>query len=278
MTPSGFDVNQPAPARRYDVLLGGKDNFAPDRSSAEKIREELPSVDRAARELRAFLHRAVHFLAADCGIRQFLDIGCGMPYKPNVHQIAQAVHPDAHIAYVDPDLLVAVHARALMFSDPLGAVSVTEGGLDDIDAVLNAPTVRELIDFDQPVAVLLLAVLHFVVDDQHAHRALARIIDALPPGSYLALSHVTFDPLTPEHIERLTKLAEPGAGHGPFRPRTDTEITALLGDLELLPPGLVSVVNWHPDRQPHPQITETQAVAYGVIARKPDRTITTNPG
>nr|WP_221375096.1 SAM-dependent methyltransferase [Actinoplanes polyasparticus] len=269
MTPSGFDVNRPAPARRYDVLLGGKDNFAPDRSSAEQIREELPSVDRAARELRAFLHRAVDFLAADCGVRQFLDIGCGMPYKPNVHEIAQTVHPDAHVAYVDPDLLVTVHARALMFSDPLGAVSVTEGGLDDIDAVLNAPTVRELIDFDQPVAVLLLAVLHFVVDDQHAQRALARIIDALPPGSYLALSHVTFDPLTPEHVERLTKLAEPGAGHGPFRPRTHAQITALLDGLELLPPGLVSVVDWCPDRQPQPQITEEEAVAYGVIARKP---------
>ena len=270
MTPPGFpyDVNRPAPARRYDALLGGKDNFASDRSSAEEIREELPSVEQAARELRGFLQRAVNYLAADCGIRQFLDIGCGMPYKPNVHQIAQAVHPDARVAYVDPDPLVTVHARALMISDPLGAVSVTEGGLDDIDAVLNAPTVRELIDIDQPIAVLLLAVLHFVEDNQHARHALNRIIDALPPGSYLAISHVTFDPLTPEHIERLTKLAEPGAGHGPFRPRTHTEITALLDGLELLPPGLVSVVNWQPDRQPHPQITEEEAVAYGVIARK----------
>ncbi len=271
MTPPDerIDVSQPQAARRYDALLGGKDNFHADRTSADQIRQELPSVDKAARELRRFLERAVHYLAADCGIRQFIDIGCGLPHAPNVHEIAQTVDPTSHVVYVDPDPLVGAHARALLAGHPRGATYFQSGGLDDVEAVLGDDTVQKLIDFTRPVAVLLLAVLHFVPDDQHAHDALHRITAALPPGSYIALSHVTFDPLPADHAERLTKLTEPGAGHGPFRARTHTELTALLNELEVLKPGVVSVVDWHPDRDPRPQISAQQAVAYGALARKP---------
>jgi SAM-dependent methyltransferase len=262
-----LDPSRPQAARRYDALLGGKDNLHADRASAAHIRQELPSVDLAARELRRFLERVVYYLAADCGIRQILDIGCGLPHPPNVHDIAQAVDPTTRVVYVDPDPLVGAHARALLTSHPDGATSFTPGGLDDVDAVLADDTVRELIDFTKPVAILLLAVLHFVPEDQRAHDALDRIKAALPPGSYVAVSHVTFDALSADHAARLAKLAEPGAGHGPFRARTHHDITALLDGLELLEPGVVSVVDWHPDREPRPRISVEQAVAYGALAR-----------
>jgi SAM-dependent methyltransferase len=268
-SPDPLDASTPAPARRYDAMLGGKDNFEADRASADRIRRELPSVRLAAHELRRFLERVVHYLAADCGIRQFLDIGCGLPHTPNVHEIAQAVDPTSHVIYVDPDPLVGAHARALLSSHPDGAIYFRSGGLDDVDAILADDTVQDLIDFTRPVAVLLLAVLHYVPDDQHAHDALARITAGLPSGSYVAVSHVTFDPLAAEHAERLGKLAEPGAGHGPFRPRTHTDLTTLLDGLQVLNPGVVSVVDWHPDRDPRPQISAEQAVAYGALARNP---------
>ncbi|MGX6606167.1 SAM-dependent methyltransferase [Micromonosporaceae bacterium Da 78-11] len=273
-----LDTSRPGAARRYNALLGGKDNFEADRVSAERIRQELPSVRPAARELRRFLQRAVHFLAADCGIRQFVDIGCGYPHAPNVHEIAQAVNPTSRVAYVDPDPMVGAHARALMTSHHEGAIGFIPGSLDDADAILADDNLRELIDFTQPVAVLLLAVLHFVYDDQQAHQSLDRIKAALPQGSYVAVSHVTFDPLSADHAARLMKLAEPGADHGPFRARTQSEIAALLGGLEIIPPGLVSVVDWWPRRAPRPEISVEQAVAYGAVAQTPRVCRTVPPG
>ncbi|BCJ51821.1 hypothetical protein Asp14428_32960 [Actinoplanes sp. NBRC 14428] len=267
----GIDETRPQAARRYNALLGGKDNFSSDRASAAQIRQELPSVDKAAQELRRFVERIVRYLATDCGVRQFVDIGCGLPHSPNVHEIAQAVDPTAHVVYVDPDPLVGVHARALLTSHPRGATYFRPGGLEDVDAILGDDRVRELIDVRKPVAVLLLAVLHFVADDQHARDGLRRLVAALPPAAYVAVSHVTFDPLPDDHVERLTKLAEPGAGHGPFRARSRTQLTALLDGLHLLEPGVVCVVDWRPDLAPRPQISAEQAVAYGVLARKPCR-------
>ena len=263
-----IDTSRPAASRRYDALLGGKDNYAADRASADQLRQELPSVDLAAQELRQFMERAVHHLAADRGIRQFLDIGCGLPHAPNVHEIAQAVDPTSRIVYVDPDPLVGVHARALLTSHPDGVTDFILGGLEDIDAILAHDTVRTLLDFTQPVAVLLLAVLHFIPDDRRARRGIEQVHAALAPGSYVAVSHVTFDPLSPEQAERLTKLAEPGAGHGPFRARSHAEVTVLLNGWSLEPPGLVSVVDWRPAEQPRPQITAAEAAAYGVVATR----------
>ncbi len=263
-----LDVDRPQAARRYDALLGGKDNFLSDRASAELIREELPTVDLAARELRRFLGRAVYYLAADCGVRQFLDIGCGLPHTPNVHEIAQGVDSASRVVYVDPDPIVGAHARALLTSHPDGATYFRAGGLHDLEAILADDTVRTVIDFSRPVAVLMLAVLHFVPDDQHALDAINHITATVPPGSYVAVSHVTFDPLTAEHAARLNELAGHG-GHGPFRARTHTEATALLHSLDLVEPGLVSVVDWHPDREPRPLIGAEEAVAYGAIARTP---------
>lgn len=265
--PPVLDTAVAQSARRYNALLGGKDNFEADRASADRIRQELPSVGPAAHELRRFLQRVVYFLAADCGIRQFLDIGCGVPHSPNVHEIAQAVDPTCRVVYVDPDSLVGAHARALQISHPDGAAWFTPGSLDNVDAILTDTTVRELIDFTEPVAVLLLAVLHFVPDDEHVRDAFDRIKAALAPGSYLAVSHVTFDPLPAEQAARLAKLAEPGAGHGPFRARTHAEVSALLHGLYLLQPGVVSVVDWYPDRDPRPEISAELVVAYGVVAQ-----------
>jgi SAM-dependent methyltransferase len=262
------DPARPAASRRYDALLGGKDNYAADRASADQLRQELPTVDLAAQELRRFMQRTVHHLAADCGVRRFLDIGCGLPHAPNVHEIAQAVDPTSRVVYVDPDPLVGAHARALFTSHPEGATDFVLGGLADIDTVLAHDTVRTLLDLTQPVAVLLLAVLHFIPDDRQARRGIQQIAASVAPGSYLAVSHVTFDPLPAEQAERLAKLAEPGAGHGPFRARSRAEITDLLDGWDLEPPGLVSVVDWRPTERPLPRIIAAEAAAYGVVATR----------
>src|SRR5579859_7557490 len=182
----GIDTTVPTTARMYDYWLGGHDNFAADRAAALKVSEAAPEAQLMAVETRRFLRRAVRYLAADAGITQFLDIGTGLPTQGNVHQVAQQVNPDARVVYVDNDPMVLAHSRALKTS---GNTAVIEADLRDPAAILNHPRTLELVDFRKPLAVLLVAVLHFIGPDDDPYGIVGLIQDALPPGSYLVVSH-----------------------------------------------------------------------------------------
>ncbi|WP_189083234.1 SAM-dependent methyltransferase, partial [Mangrovihabitans endophyticus] len=220
------------PARRYDYWLGGKDNFAADRASGDAIEQVFPHIRTAARENRRFLHRAVKHLAA-AGIRQFLDIGTGLPTADNTHQIAQTLDPTARIVYADNDPLVLVHARALLTSHPHGHTAYVHADLRNPDRLLADPDLAATLDLNQPVGLLLIAVLHFLPDPA-AHTAVHTLVDALPAGSYLALSHATADLLPAGTAHALHE--EPAAADIVLR--THTQISAFTTGLDLLPPGI----------------------------------------
>jgi hypothetical protein len=188
-------------ARIYDFVLGGKDNFEIDREAARAALRAWPAMGISMRAGRAFMHRVVRFLAAERGIRQFLDIGTGIPTKPNMHEIVQAVAPEARIVYVDNDPIVLAHARALMTSTPQGRTAYIQADMRDPDAILDAPQLRETLDLDQPTALTLIAMLHFIEDDDEALRVTRRVVDVLPPGSFFAASIAT-DDFAPEASPR----------------------------------------------------------------------------
>jgi SAM-dependent methyltransferase len=262
------DFSRPSPARRYNELQGGKDNLAADRRSAAELEAALPSIRLAAAELRRCLERQVAYLV-NAGIRQFLDIGCGLPHQPNIHEIAQAVDATSRIVYVDCDKLVGAHARALLIGTPQGVTEFIDGDLTDIATVLDHKTTRTVLDLGRPIGVLLGAVLHFITDDQQAHTAVNHIKSVLAPGSHLSLTHVTYDPLEPGRAIRLTKLAE-SLAHGPFKARTRDEVAEFLRGLHLVEPGVVSTVGWRPRDAPAPHTYDvTRAVAYAAIGRVP---------
>ena len=187
----GFDTSVAHPARVYDYWLGGKDNFAADREAAERVLAVSPGLRFRVRANRAFLARSVRYLAADAGIRQFLDIGTGIPSANNTHEVAQSVAPDARIVYVDNDPIVLVHARALLTGTEQGATAYIEADLRDTADIL-AQAARTL-DFSQPVAIMLLGILHLISDSEDPYRIVAQLVDAVPPGSYLAISHPAID-------------------------------------------------------------------------------------
>jgi hypothetical protein len=183
-------TDRPHPARVYDYLLGGKDNFAADRAAAEAGLKVNPNAATAPKENRAFLMRAVRFLV-DAGVRRFVDIGAGLPTSPNIHEIAQGLEPTVEVAYVDNDPIVLVHARALLTSTPEGRTSYVDADLADVDRILGSDDVRRMLGSGEPVALLLFAVLHFFPDDADPYGIVRRLVDALPPGSYLVISHIT---------------------------------------------------------------------------------------
>lgn len=259
------------PSRRYDYWLGGKDNFAPDRASADRIAREFPTVRLAAIENRRLLHRAVSYLTRHAGIRQYIDIGTGIPTSPNVHEIAQRLTPDARVAYVDNDSLVVTHARARMIGSPEGHITYLRADLRQPETILTHPALRDTIDFDQPIGLLLIAVLHFLTDTDNPYQTVTQLVEALPTGSFLALTHATLDPLPTPAADHLAALAAPGSGHGPFRFRTRAEVARFLDGLEPVDPGLVPIVDWRPDDEPHPRATVEQSAGYAAIARVPPR-------
>jgi hypothetical protein len=259
----------PQAARRYDYLLGGKDNFAVDRQSGDELKEVFPAIDVAAQENRRFMRRAVHYLAAECGIEQFIDVGVGMPIAPNVHQIAQAVHPATRVVYVDHDPIVAVHAQALLAGSVPGVRVFVPGDLRRPRPILDSPALRDTLDLRQPVALLLFAVLNFIDDDELAYAAVEELVAALPAGSYVALSHVTFDLLPPAIAAKLTAMSRPDSSHGPFRARTRKQVARFLDGLEIVEPGLVSTIEWRPEIDPPAGASAVEAAAYGGVARIP---------
>ena len=258
-----IDTTRPHPARRYDYWLGGKDNFQADRDAAEAIAAVFPHIRTAARENRAFMQRAVRFLAAEAGVRQFLDIGTGLPTANNVHDVAQGVAPESRIVYVDNDPLVLTHARALLTSSEQGATAYIDADVRDPDRILDDPAVKDTLDWSRPVALLLVAVLHFVEDGDDPYAIVRKLVGALPAGSYLVLSHATFDPLDPETIAAMNAVNE---GIKPqFCPRTLAEVSRFFEGYDLLEPGIVSVSDWRPGPGPRP--TPAEATGYGAVAR-----------
>jgi O-methyltransferase involved in polyketide biosynthesis len=230
-------------ARMWNYWLGGKDNFAVDRELADKIRAVVPSVVSSARADRAFLGRVVRYLVTEAGIRQFLDIGTGLPTANNTHEVAQALAPECRIVYVDNDPMVLAHARALLTSTPQGATDYIDADARDIDAIVH--DAARTIDFDQPVAVTLLGILNFVGDDAQARRITGRLVDAIASGSHVAVAHPTFEGIT-EAGERAMRLWNANA-QPPVTVRTKAEIARFLDGLELLEPGIVACSRWRPD-------------------------------
>ena len=257
-----IDTSIASAARIYDYWLGGHNNFAADRRAAHQFSELMPEVRALARENRAFLRRAVRFLAGEAGICQFLDLGTGLPTRGNVQEAAQAIAPGARVISVDNDPMVVVHSRALKTG---GNTAVIQSDLRDADAVLGHPDTQRLIDFTQPLAVLFVAVLHFIVDDAEASSAVSRYLNASAPGSYLVLSHANSEP-DPEVAAAVSSVyartASPATGRSP------AEILRFFGGLEILDPGVVPIWQWRPDEHQPPAELE-KPWALGGVGRKP---------
>ncbi|MFC9326821.1 SAM-dependent methyltransferase [Kitasatospora sp. NPDC057015] len=262
--PADLRPEIPHPARMYDYYLGGKDNFPADREAAEKVLALSPLVRISALANRAFLGRAVRHLAEQ-GVRDFVDVGTGIPTAGNTHQIAQEVHPDARVAYLDNDPIVLVHGRALLAAASQGSATVVQADLRDPDAVLATPEVRRLLDAGRPVGLLLFAVLHFVDDEDDPHAIVRRLVDALPPGSHLALSHATGDFTAPEAAAKGPAIYR--AASAQLTMRTRQEVLGFFDGLELAEPGLVTAPLWRPDRDPAP--TDAEVAIWAGVGRKP---------
>jgi hypothetical protein len=261
-----IDVSRPHTARMYDYYLGGKNHFAADRELADKVLASMPSARTAARENRAFMGRAVRFLAAEAGVRQFLDIGTGLPTTNSVHEVAQGVTPSARVIYADNDPLVLAHARALLTSSPEGHTDYIQADLRDPESVLAHPSVREVLDFGQPVALMLVAILHFIPDEARPEDIVATLLSALPAGSYLVASHGTteHDPVGPAAGQAAYR-----ASGVTGRARNSDEFARLaFSGLELVPPGVVLVSEWRPDGT-GPRPSPAEVSVYGGVARRP---------
>lgn len=240
----GIDSTVPHSARVWNYWLGGRDNYPVDREAADRYQEAYPQIVDVARAYRYYLARAIRYLAADAGVRQFLDVGTGLPTVDNTHEVAQQIAPEAHIVYVDNDPLVLAHARALLTSSPEGTTAYIDGDLRDPDAIMVAAAQK--LDFSQPVALVLNGVLGHVPDYATARRIARSLVDPLPSGSYLSLSDSVHS--TAEHAQAAGKYAESGAMA--YHLRTPDEIAAFFDGLEFVEPGLVPMAEWRPDPSP----------------------------
>ncbi len=257
-----FDTSVPHIARVYDYWLGGKDNFAADRELGERTLQAYPNLAFSVRANRAFLARAVRFLAAEAGIRQFLDIGTGIPTNNNTHEVAQRVAPECRIVYVDNDPIVLSHARALLTSKPEGACAYIDADLRDPDKILAEAA--DTLDFSQPVAVMLVAVLHFVGDDAEASAIVNRLMHACLPGSFVTISHAASDIDSEQQTEMVRRLNQSVAEKATLRDRGG--VTRLFGGLELVEPGVVRTAEWRPDSGLE---AASPAAVWAGVARKP---------
>ncbi|NUP49139.1 MAG: SAM-dependent methyltransferase [Catenulispora sp.] len=242
-TPTEIDTSVAHPARMYDYYLGGKDNYAADREAAEKVLAILPEGRAMALANRAFLGRAVRYLAG-VGIRQFLDIGTGIPGPGSTSETAHTVAPDARIVYVDNDPIVLTHARALLAGDRPGLTTVVQADLRSPGDILDHPEVRRVLDFDEPVAVLLVAVLHFIKTDEDPAGIVERLKQHLAPGSYLVVSHGTGD-FDPDRSEAAVRGYDKATA--PFVLRDHKEVAGFFDGLDLVEPGVVQLPWWRPD-------------------------------
>ncbi|MFF8290764.1 SAM-dependent methyltransferase [Streptomyces sp. NPDC016309] len=256
---SRIDTSRPHTARIWNYWTGGKDNYPVDREAGDRIRELHPGIGAYARADRLFLGRAVRHLARDAGIRQFLDIGTGLPSADNTHEVAQRVTPDARVVYVDNDPLVLAHARALLVGTPEGRTDYLDADLRDADGILEAAA--RTLDLDRPVALMLLGVVIFIEDDAESYDVVRRLMDALAPGSHLVLSHTVVHPSMPDVDAAVAFWNEHGTPR--LTQRSPEAVTRYFDGLELLDPGVVPCSRWRPD-------TPADDVAmYGGVGRKP---------
>jgi hypothetical protein len=256
-----FDSSVAHVARVYDYWLGGKDNYAADREAGDQAIEAYPDIVVSVRANRAFLARAVRYLARDQGIRQFLDIGTGIPTANNTHEVAQSVATDSRVVYVDNDPIVLAHARALLTSRPEGATDYIDADLRNTQKIL-AQAARTL-DFSQPVAVMLIAIMHAIRDDEDPYAIVATLMDAVPPGSYLALSHVASDIIpaqAADMIKRLNRLM-----YEKTTPRRQADVGRFFDGLDVVEPGVVRVQEWRPDTGSEARSTSNM---WGGVGRK----------
>ncbi|MGW1543804.1 SAM-dependent methyltransferase [Streptomyces sp. NPDC002309] len=257
-----INTSQPHTARIWNYWLGGKDNYEVDRAAGDQIRQLHPDIGEYARADRLFLGRAVRHLVSDLGIRQFLDVGTGLPTADNTHEVAQRIAPESRIVYVDNDPLVLAHARALLTSTPEGRTDYLDEDLRNVDAILQHAA--KTLDLTQPVALILLGVVIFLPDDDDPYGVVRRLMDALPAGSHLVLSHTITSPSMPDVDEAVEFWNEHGTPK--LTQRTPEAVTGFFDGLDLLEPGVVSCSRWRPEPGDG---TEPEEVAmYGGVARK----------
>lgn len=263
--PQSVDISVPSPARMYDYMLGGAHNFAVDRQMGEKIEALMPHARSAARINRAFLGRAVRFMAEE-GVRQFLDIGSGIPTVSNVHEVAQAVNPGCRVVYVDRDPVAVAHSELIVAGDDRTAV--LQADMRDPESILNDPEVRRLLDFDEPIGLLMLFMLHWVPTEDDPWGLMKHYREVLPSGSYLAITHLANDHDNEGVRASAAKLSQSGGEQAVERSRD--EIAAFFGEFDLVEPGLVRFAEWRSsgpgDMSDDPTVNE---IAYAAVARKP---------
>jgi S-adenosyl methyltransferase len=260
---TGLDTSAPHIARVYDYWLGGTDNFDVDRQAAEQVMATFPDITVSVRAQRAFLGRAVHYLAAEAGIRQFLDIGTGLPSSGNTHEVAQHVAPGSRVVYVDNDPIVAAHARALLDSSPEGATEYLDADLRDAGHILNRAALT--LDFRQPVAVMLLGVLHCIPDTEDPAALVAQLMAAVPHGSYLVLSHPASDITADQMAQSMRGYNQQARDQ--LTARTHAQVSRFFAGLDLVEPGIVQLHRWRAALTG--PATERELPNYGAVARKP---------
>jgi S-adenosyl methyltransferase len=258
-----FDTTVAHPARVWDYLVGGKDNFAADRIAGEQLLQVMPEMGLVARSGREFLARAVHYLAAEAGIRQFLDIGTGLPTADNTHEVAQRAAPESRIVYVDNDPIVLTHARALLTSDPRGETAYISADIQDTGTILREA--GHTLDFTQPVAVMLLAILHFIPDSDNPHAIVRRLMQAVPSGSYLVISHASSDIMT-QTVQAGAEIYNEHSAVS-ISLRGEQQVTRFFDGLELVPPGVIPLGHWRPG--PVRVGSLPWLPTYTVVGRKP---------
>jgi hypothetical protein len=252
----------PHAARIWNYWMGGKDNFAADRAAGDAVAQVYPEIVLMARHSRQFLIRVVHHLATEAGLRQFLDIGTGLPSADNTHEVAQAIAPQSRVVYVDNDPLVLVHARALLTSSTdAGVTDYLDADVRDPGKILNEAA--RTLNFDQPVALMLVAIMHFISDADQPYDLVANLVDALPSGSYIAMSHATGDFLSAELI------AAAAAREVPVYLRSRAQFERFFHGLEIVEPGIISTSEWRPEIDAELRPAVEDVAAYGAVARVP---------
>jgi hypothetical protein len=262
--PASFDTGVAHNARVWNYWLGGKDNYAADREVGDRVLQLFPDIVQVARAGRAFLGRAVRYLTAEAGIRQFLDIGTGLPTADNTHEVAQRVAPDARVTYVDNDPLVLAHARALLTSTGPGVTAYIDADVRNPAAILRGAA--GALDLTQPVAIMLLGILNFIDGTDEAAAVVDQLLDAVPAGSYLALTHPTLELGGEANTEAMRYWNE--RARPPITARSGAEVARFLERVDLVPPGLVSCSLWRPDPGPDGTAAPEQVALYGAVGRK----------
>ncbi len=260
--PKDVDLEKPSAARCYDYYLGGAHNFAVDRELANKVLQVVPNAREVAYNNRAFLRRVVRY-CINQGIRQFLDIGSGIPTVGNVHEIAQKADPESRVVYVDNEPVAVAHSKTIL--DGNERATIVQADLLDVEDVLDAPETRRLLDFSEPVGLMMVALVHFVPDSARPREVIQRFHERLTPGSLLGFSHVTGDHY-PEGVRGLVKLYENSSN--PVTLRSKDEVTGLLSDFELVEPGVVYVPEWHPEADEDVWEEPERSIVYGAVGRK----------